>query len=300
MGIGYPRKWWIVAVAGAVTAGCKLPALEGPLSSRTAASRLLWQQGVAAMDRGEWAEAEQLLAQAVKTSPTNADARQAYAEALWKAGHHEEALAQLRSAARLDPQNVAPWVRLAEMQLALGRLDWAMSSAHQALDRDPQAAAAWAVRSRIHRAAGRYGQSLADLHRALGYTPSDRQLQWELAELYRALDQPQRALVVLESLADSYAPGEEPQAVLLALGVVQMELGRPEDAAESLAAAVTRGPASPEIFYQLAQAQWQAGMGAEALASVQQSLRLDPNYHPSQEFLDRLLLAQQAVGSVQR
>lgn len=300
MGNAYPGNWWIVLVAMAMSAGCRLPGLEGAGSGRVAASRQLWQQGVAAMEQGQWAQAEQLLGQAVRTHPANADARQAYAEALWNGGHREEAIGQLQAAAGLEPRSAAVRVRLAEMHLALGRVDRAMASAQEALDVDPRFAAAWAVRSRIHRAAGRTEQALADLHRALHYAPADRQLHWELAELYRQHDQPQRALIVLENLADSYAPGDEPQAVLMALGVVQLELGRPDDAAESLAAALGRGPPSPELLYYLAQAQWQAGKGTQALASAQESLRLDPNYLPSQQFLDRMRLAQQPVGSLQR
>lgn len=299
MGDGYPGMWWIV-VAVATTIGCRLPGLEGPGAGRAAASRQLWQQGVAAMEQGQWAEAERLLAQAVRTNPANADARQTYAEALWNGGHREEAIGQLQAAARLEPRSAALRARLAEMHLALGRLDLAMRSAQEALDLDPRFAGGWAVRSRIHRAAGRTDQALADLHRALHWAPSDRQLHWELAELYRGREQPHRALIVLENLADSYTPGEEPQDVLLALGRVQMELGRPEDAAESLAAAVGRGPPSAELLYYLAQAQWQAGKGAQALASAQESVRLDPTYLPSQQFLDRMRLAQQSIGSLQR
>lgn len=300
MGNGYPGNWWIVMGALAMTVSCRLAGLEGPGSGRAAASRQLWQQGVAALEQGQWAHAEQLLAQAVRTYPANAEARQAYAEALWNSGHREEAIGQIQAAARLEPRSAAVRVRLAEMHLALGRTDMAMKSVQEALDLDPQFAAAWAVRSRIHRAAGRTDQALADLHRALHYAPADRRLVWELAELYRGLNQPQRALMVLENLADSYAPGDEPQAVLMALGVVQMELGRPDDAAESLAAALSRGPASPELLYYLAQAQWQAGKGAQAFANAQESLRLDPNYLPSQQFLDRMRLAQQPLGSLKR
>lgn len=299
MGNGYPGTWWM-AVAVAMTVGCRVPGLEGPGSGRAATSRHLWQQGMAAMEQGQWAQAEQLLAQAVRTHPANAEARQAYAEALWNAGHREEAMGQVQAAARLEPRNAALRVRLAEMQLDLGRLDLAMKSAQEALDLDPGLAAAWEVRSRVHRAAGRADQALADLHRALHYAPSDRHLHWELAELYRRLDQPHRALIVLENLVDGYPPGDEPQAVLLALGLVQMELGRPEDAADSLAAALRRGPPSAELLYYLAQAQWQAGKGAQAFASAQESLRLDPSYLPSQEFLDRMRLAQQPVGSLHR
>ncbi len=281
----------------AVSAGCRLPGTDGPVPRSLAASRQLSQQGVAAIEQRQWDRAEDLLSRAVNTCPSNSDARRAYSEALWNRGHREEALAQLQEATRLDPRDATLRVRMAEMHLALGRIDRAMKSAQEAIDLDSRLPSAWAVRARIHRAAGDLAQALADFHRALGHQPDDRAIQWELAELYRELDQPQRALIVLQALAESYSPGEEPQSVLYAQGLALLELGRAEDAAQTLSAAAGRGISNPEVLYQLAEAQWQAGRGALALDAAQRSLDLDPEYTPSRRLVDRIRLAQQSVGT---
>ncbi len=274
--------------------------MDGPIPRSLAASRQLSQQGMAAIEQRQWDRAEDLLAQAVRTCPSNAEARRAYAEALWNRGHREEALAQLQEATRLEPRDAALRVRMAEWQLALGRTDRAMQSVQEALDLDAKLPPAWAVRARICRALGDREQALANYHRALAHQPSDRAIQWELAELYRELDEPQRALVVLQALAESYPPGEEPQSVLYAQGVALLELGRPEDAVESLAAAAGRGTANPEVLYQLAEAQWQAGRGSLALETANRSLALDPGYTPSRQLLDRILVAQQRSDTLKR
>ena len=60
--------------------------------------------------------------------------------------------------------------------------------------------------------------------------------------LYRQLGQPARALATLHHLLDTYPPGEEPQLSLLLEGQTLADLGRPTQAAESLHAAVRRGP----------------------------------------------------------
>lgn len=251
------------------------------------------------MDTGQWGRAEDLLAQAVKTCPANGDAHRAYAEALWNGGQRERALMQIREAIRLNDRDPLLFVRAAEMQLAQGRTEFAMQAAQRAVDLDPKLAAAWSVRARIHRANQANEEALADFHRALGYDRGNRALEWEIAELYRQMNQPQRALTALQTLADQYPPGEEPQAVLYSQGLALLELGRANDAAETLAVAAGRGGPNPDVLYQLAQAQWQAGQAKPALDAARQALDLSPNHEPSRKLLDEIQFAQRP-GLVER
>ena len=59
---------------GACSAGCRLPGVEGPVSKSLATSRQYSQQGVAAIEAGRWAEAQELLAKAVKCCPADPEA----------------------------------------------------------------------------------------------------------------------------------------------------------------------------------------------------------------------------------
>jgi tetratricopeptide (TPR) repeat protein len=268
--------------------------MDGPASRSLVNSRQLSQQGVAALERGQWDRADELLAEAVRACPWNADARRSYADARWNRGLRNEALAELETARRLAPDNAAILVRLAEMRLAMGQTEAALQSAQRAIDLEPKSAAAWAVRAQIMRAAGNRDQALADYHRAMSYAPDDRAIPCQIAGLYLELNQPQRALATVQGLADRYSPGDEPQEVLYYQGVSYLALARYDDAVESLVAAAARDRPTAEILCRLAQAQWGAGRAAEALAAAERALALDPKHQPSRQFLQQTQVARQA------
>ena len=268
--------------------GCRLPGGRGPLPQSLATCRQFSQQGIAALERQQWQQAESLLAKAVEACPVDVDARRNYAEALWHRGARKEAISQLEEAAGLATEDATLRVRIAEMQLDCGRLKVARRRAEEALDLDPKSSAAWAVRASTMRAAGDLRKALADYHRALAGAPGDQAILLEIAELYRQLNQPQRALAALHRLADTYAPGEEPQEVLYLQGLAHMALARHGDAVESFSTACLREPPNPEVLYRLAEAQLALGRPAEAATAAHQALSLDPEHGPSRELLARV------------
>ena len=284
----------------AAVAGCKLPGTEGPVSQSLLTSRHYTQQGVAAMEKSEWDQAEAMCGRAVQACPADADARRQFAEALWHRGSHAEAIAQMEQAVRSAKDDPAMHVRLAQMRLATGATQAARAEAEQAIDLDPKSAVAWSTRAQVMRVSGDPHQALADYRRALGYTPDDRQILLEIAELYRTLNQPQRALASLQALAETYSPGEEPQQVFDLLGLAYLALNRNEDAVESLSAAVLRGPPQAELLAHLAEAQRRVGRTTEAAAAAQEALALEPGHRASQELLDRLQTARQGAPPLLR
>lgn len=291
----------VVAIAfGTMLSGCRLPGSEGPVSRSLAASRQFCQQGVAAMEGEQWQQAEALLAKAVQACPSDPDARRQYAQALWHRGGRRSAVAQLEEAAQLAGEDATLHVLIAEMRLAMGEIPSARQSAQQALSLDPKLSTAWATRGRVMRAAGELRQALADYHRALGLAPDDRTLPLEIAELYRQLNRPQRALATLDGLADTYPPGGEPQRVLFLQGLAYAALERYEDAVESFSAASIRDRPTPEILYQLGEAELLAGYPAEAAAAAREAIGLDPEHRPSHDLLGRIRLALEPGGPLNR
>ena len=289
------------------------PGLRDPVPASLTASRKLSSEGNELLEQKQPEKAEAKLAEAVKTCPTDCDARRYYAEALWLRNARPEAVAQLEEACRLSPDSDLR-VRLAEMYLEMGRLDESGRNIDQVLSRNLKLAAAWRVRGRVWRCTGdrllaagdgdqartAYFQALADLHRAAGYDPSDRQVISETAAVYRSLGQPQRALESMQSLVETYSPGEEPQQVLYWTGLDYMALRRDDDAVASLTAALSRDRPTPELFFCLGEAQYGCGRTQEAAVALQQALAIDPQHSPSRQLLNEIQLAQQGGAAVRR
>jgi tetratricopeptide (TPR) repeat protein len=242
------------------------------------------------METGQWERAESLLQAAVETSPEDAEARRYLAEALWHRGAAREALAQIEEAVQFDPADATLAVRAGEMNLAVGANNEALAHAEQALRLDPKSASAWALRGRLFSRLNQPDRALADLQRALQYAPSNQEILLDVAMLYRQRGQPAQALSTVHHLLDTYPPGGETQLALLLEGQALVELARPRQAAESLLAASTRGPANPEVLYWLAQAQSSAGDYAAATTTAQQALAIDNSHQPSRQLLAQLAL----------
>jgi tetratricopeptide (TPR) repeat protein len=265
-----------------------------------ATCRQVTQQGVNAIERGDWKRAENLLARAVEVSKVDPDARRQYAETLWHRGALPEALVQLEEARRLAGEDPGLAVRTGELHLAMGKVDVASRMADEALRLDPKFAQGWALRGRVAGATGQIRLALADYQRALGFAPDDRDLTVLVAEAYRQLNEPDRALAALQGAADSYAPGEEPQQVLYLQGLAMTALGRFDDATRSLSRAALRDRPTADILYHLADAQLLAGRVSEAQGSFQEALALAPDHPAARSIGARMAIALSSGSTIVR
>jgi len=261
---------------------------RAPVSQSVVEGRQLTQQGVNAMERGDWRRAESLLERAVATNAKDVDARRNYAETLWQRGAKTDALAQFEAARKLDDCDPALAVRTGEIYLALGQTNSASEMVEVALRNDPKFAQAWALRGSVSAGGGKQREALADYQRALGYSPDNYDFALLVAETYRALNEPEQALVALETLAERYPPGEAPQQVLHLQGLTLAALARHDDAARMLAAAAQRDRPNSELLYHLARAEFAAGRPQHAHYALQQALAQDPAHAPSQALAAQL------------
>jgi tetratricopeptide (TPR) repeat protein len=291
----------LVALVGLVVqAGCRLPWSDGPISHRLAASRDFCQQGVAAMEQGDWEKAKQLLEQAVHACPDDVESRRHYAEVLWRLGEQQKAITELQEVMRIGGANAEIHVRLAEMWLAMNDRTEARRHAEAAIGMEPGLAAAWVARARISLAQNDNQAALDDYHHALGLAPDDRDTRLAVAEVYHRMNQPQRALSMLQRLADAYTPGEEPQQVLYLEGLAYAALGRHDEAVDALSLACQHGPGIAEIYYQLARSQFMAGHLAPAAEALGQALALEPRHQASRDLLSQIEVALRTDGSTRR
>ncbi|HUY91998.1 MAG TPA: tetratricopeptide repeat protein [Pirellulales bacterium] len=282
----------------AALGGCRLHRGAEPVSRSLVQCRQLSQQGLRALERNDVPRAEALLAQAVDACPVDAEARRHYAEALWLGKKHDEALQQLDEAVRLASDDSRLLAQAAEKRMLLGDEREARNLAERAIDLDPKNAVAWLIRGRVRRRMGMSQEALADYHRALGLEPDNRECMGEIAEVYGRLRRPQQALAMLQMLCETYPPGEEPQPVLYRLGLAYGAVERPADAVEYLRAASLAGPPSPEMLFQLADAELKAGRRDDARAAAQQALSIQPGHRASLALLQRIDLAQRTGGAM--
>jgi tetratricopeptide (TPR) repeat protein len=294
----------VVAIVAAITVvtlipGCAVFHRRGPLPDEVAKCRELSRQGAAAMEMGDWGQAEALLRKANDASPKDAETCRYLAEALWHRGAADEALVNMDQAVRLDPLDASVVVRYGEMLLSVGDVQHALAQAENAIRLDPRSSAAWALRGRVFWQANQTDRALADLHRALEYAPDNPDLLLDVAVLYRQRGQQQRCLTTLHHLLDTYPPGEEPQLALMLEGYTLAELGRPRQAADSLLAATHRGPPNAEVLYHLAQAQMASGEYAAASDSAQRALALDASHAGSRQLLSELATRSGAAAESQ-
>jgi predicted Zn-dependent protease len=270
------------------TSGCASFGRRSRAAAAVAEGRDFSRQGAAAMQAGQWQQAEELLRKGLDASPDDPELRRQMAEVLWRRGATNEALAEAAAAVRVKPDDASLVVRAGEMALASGAHDAALDRAEDAIRLDPRLASAWALRGRVFQKTNEPERAFADLQRALVFEPDNAAILFELAMMYRERGDPARCLTTVHHLHDTYPPGEEPQNMLLLEGLTLIELQRPLQACEVLLTATRRGPASADVFFHLAQAQSAAGQGAAAEVALQQALAIDATHQPSRTLLTQL------------
>lgn len=261
---------------------------RGPVPEDVAQCRDLTQQGVAAMELGRWEDAEKLLQTAVEASPVDSATRQYLAEVLWHRGATAAALKQMEAAVQLDVSDPSLIVRLGEMQLGTGATEAALTRADEAILLNPKLASAWALRGRVYWRMNQTERALADLQRALQFAPDSSDVLMDVAAIYRERGQHDRCLTTLHHLLDTYPPGQATQLAYWMEGLTLVDLGRPQQAADSLRTANQKGPANADILYYLAQAQLAAGRTDAATATAQEALAVNPTHTASRELLTQL------------
>ncbi len=267
----------LLALSCAPQCGCRVFRCHAS-DEAVSAARDLSLQGLDAQQKGRCDQAEELFASAIQRCPQDERARCCYAEILWQRGAQDEAVTHMEEAVRLSGSDPQRRVQLGKMYLARGQAHQASVQADKAIAANRQSAAAWALHGDVLKAEGLRSEALASYHRALSIQQHYPEVQLALADLYGQQDRPQRALATLQALADHYPPDELPSEVAYREGLVLRRLGRHQDAVVRLAAAVERGPATPDMLCELAQTQILAGDRTAASQAVAAGLALHPNH----------------------
>jgi tetratricopeptide (TPR) repeat protein len=257
--------------------GCK-SLCKRPVAENVVEARQISMRAMEAMQQGHDEEAEKLFAQALEVCPVDERARCRYADLLWRRGQHAQAVKQMEEAARLSGGDAGLLVQLGQMQLARGEKDKAGDCAKKAVQSDRNLASAWALLGDTQRAAYDSEAALASYHKALSLQEFYPPVQMAVAEIYRSQNKPQRSLATLAALEDRYTTEPPPIDLLLSRALALKQLGRYEDAAQSLTIAIARGATSADVFCELADAQLQAGDTTNARLSASAALEVSPDH----------------------
>ena len=264
--MGVPWFRFLLILGLAVLSGCSLGKPFRPMTSSQIVSGERSRAGNAAMEKGNWEEAEKKFEEAVKLNKKDAELRRHYAEALWVRGKHRESLEQLNEAAKQSGgADGSLDISFAEKFLSMGDLRLAYRHADQAVRCNPKEFKAWALRAKAtwclaeqqigqvstEETTKAFDQARNDYYRALSLSPNNRSVLPELAMLQMRRNEPEYALATWHNLQELYPPGCEPTDVLQGKAEAYLAMNRLPDAADCLLTAQRQMPNDPNILRQL-------------------------------------------------
>ncbi len=185
--------------------------------------------------------------------------------AYWKNGQTKEAYNAFRLATHLDPKDEESYIDLCEISLDSDNYDLGLEISNIGLSHLPNSERLYLERGVMHAMKGQYSQAGQDF---------------------------------------STAAKLAPKAVLpeVALGLASMQAGSLDEAVEILRSCANRHPESYLAQYWFAKTLMQSGArpgtkeGEEALAALEASVRLDPNYWHARADLGKVLLDRGDLG----
>ncbi len=287
--------------------------LIGELAYLPAGSAALVQQGLIAVQAGEFAAAATVFARAIEADPTNVEAHRHLALAHVDAGQFEQAETAYEELLALDPDQasahfelaqllanrgqaaeaighltrataLAPDYKQAHYQLALlldraGRPAEALERYDRVLALDPDYAEAATRRAAAIAAVGRPTEALELLGARVDDVPSDAAAVQALSVVLRQQNRLQEARTALERSLRSaeFAPADEARLRTELGGILAIE-GRLPDAARELRTAQQLDPTEPQTSFVLGMVQFDLRRPEEAARAFAATLALRPDF----------------------
>ena len=236
------------------TAGCRVVPFHS-MTARESQALTQSREGIAAFERGEFAAAEEQLAQAVKSDENDLAARRYYAETLWARGKKDEAFRTLVQAAQENgssEETVAINRSLAEKLLQEGQPVSALNFSEKVIEFAPKRPEGWALRGNVYWQLGKTEDALADYHKALHYSPDDRDLLWQMAILENQAGLYDRSLSTWQRLGRLYPGNREPAEILCGKAFACRKMKRYQESAEFYTLAIEQKPEQVEYYALLA------------------------------------------------
>lgn len=242
-----------------------------------AGSAALVQQGLIAVQAGEFAAAASLFGRAVDADPTNMEARKQLALAHIDAGQFDQALAAYEELLTLDPAQATAHFELGQLHASQGRPVDAIRHLTRATQLAPDYKQAHYQLALLLDRNGQPAEALRTYDRVLALDPAYAEAATRRATALAAAGRPAEALLILEARV-AEAPSDA--ATLQALSVVLRQQGRLADARTALERGLAAGPFAPadeaRLRTELGGIFAIQGRLRPALTHLQAARRLDP------------------------
>ena len=183
------RLWWLVGLVLCL-GGCASPEQER-LRNYNA-------DGLAAFQRGEYADARQTFQAALELQPEDAGLRYNIGQCSDRLGDATAAERAYSDCLRRSPEHAACRHALCRLLVRSGRTPEAVHMVDDWLQKQPNAAGPYAADGWLWLQAGDLPRAQGRLQQALERDPHDGQALIQLAQVYEAMHRPERAIVLYE------------------------------------------------------------------------------------------------------
>lgn len=281
------------------------PLLEDEPEGVAPASSPSVQQGIDAIQAGEFAEAKAALEKAVKDAPDDPQAAFYLGVAQASLGETDAALTQMRRALELKPDFTEASINFSALLLDAGKAEEAVAAADEGLKHAPDDSSLLQNKGLALFDLGRQPEAASILEKAVAKAPDNEELRFAYAQSLMASDQEQKAMVQLEklnqsssvevlaSIADLFGRAAAWEQCIGALdraieqqpaAELQVKRGlckhgkQDEDGAKAdFEAAIQTDPKSPKGHFYLGQNLKARGANKEAKAAFKKAAELDPD-----------------------
>ena len=236
--------------------------------AQEADARAFFQQGNAAMRRGDAAEAIQDFQQFVKATPGSAIGYFNLGLALEQGNQLQDALAALHKASALDPSLRGVPLFTGIVFYKMNRLAEADAALTRAVQLEPKNAMAWMWLGVVELDQNRADAAATSLDKAAALDPSNLDILYHRGRAH--------LLVSKESYAAMYARDPDSWRVHEVLGQSDAEAYRTEDAIGEFQLAVRAAPLQPGLHEELGDALWTSGKLQDADDAYAAEIKIDP------------------------
>ncbi len=220
--------------------------------------------------------AEQRFREAVQDYPQSVAAKRSLAAALEQLGRRAEAAMWFQEALNLSPDDAALLFHTGRLYNEEGRFQAAAERLGRAVELEPSFGPAWVELARSQGETGDHLEAAEALTQALELAPGDRNLRFHRANSYRRGGRRELALREFESLLTDFGLNRE---IVIQLGRIERELGRPASAARRFEQLINAG-AEPALLsaahFELANIRTEQERYEEAIPHYQRAIASNP------------------------